>query len=109
MTELHIPAEIVGIVGAIFSILLACIVYFLDRLIKQFDNLSGQFSTLNETMKKIDKDLSGDVGILKNENATMKEKLSDMSPLWERMRAVESDVIEIKSGGCSLVKVCKGQ
>ena len=106
MTEINVSSALLGTIGFVFTALLTCIVYFLDRLIKQFDILSVQFGTLNDTMKKIDKDLSGDVGLLKLENATMKEKIDELDPLWDRMRQAEKDIIGIQVGGCNTHVQC---
>lgn len=97
MDELHISAVTVTLVGGLLTILLGIIAFFLSRLISQFDMLRDQFSELNATMSKIDKDLSGEVGILKNENKELTTKVKDLDPLWDRMRDVEKEVAVLRS------------
>lgn len=99
MDEVHISGMTVTVIGAVLSLLLAIIAFFLSRLIKQFDELQKQFSTLNGTMMRIDKDLSGEVGVLKAENADLKEKVRDLDPLWDRMRDVEKELAVVQ-GRC---------
>ena len=89
----HISSFTIIIFGVIFTILLTVIAYFLSRLIAQFDRLQNQFSELNNTMNKIDKDLSGDVGVLKS-------RVQEFDPMWDRLRAVENTIVAIQSGGC---------
>jgi len=101
MSEILSSTTILAVIGFVFTSLLACVVYFLDRLIKQFDNLSIQFGTLNDTMKKIDKDLSGDVGLLKQENVAIRASIDDFDTLWERVRKVEHEIVSIQAGGCA--------
>ena len=43
--------------GAVITLLLAVIAFFLNRLI-------GQFDKLNDTMVKMDKDISGKIGVI---------------------------------------------
>ena len=93
MEDIHISTTILGVIGGLISILLAIIAVFLNRLLAQFDNLQDQFGKLNATMLKIDKDISGDVGVLK-------VKVNELDTVWDRIRDVEENVIAIKSGGC---------
>lgn len=106
MEEIHMSSLAVSVIGACLTLLFGVIAFFLSRLVRQFDRLADEVGTLNETMKRIDKDLSGDVGILKAENNEMKNRVRDFDPLWDRMRAVESDIVAIKSGGCNVCKRC---
>ena len=82
---------ILSLAGTVFGGLLGIIAYFLQRLVKQFD-------VLNATVIKIDKDLSQDITRLSEQNKTLKSEVADLDPLWDRMRAVEGAVIELKSG-----------
>lgn len=77
--------------------LLGVISYFLNRLVKQFDALTAQFADLNITISKIDKDLSGEVGILKMQHSDLHGRMKDLDPIWDRVRAVEADVAVVKA------------
>jgi len=100
MDTTHIDALTITIAGVLISMLLGIISFFLSRLLGQFDALRTELSTLNTTMTRIDKDLSGDVGILKG-------KIEDLDTVWDRIRGVEQSVVSIQSGGCSRHNNCK--
>ena len=91
--SVQISAFSITLFGSIITMMLMVIAYFLSRLIGQFDGLQRQFVKLNDTMNKIDKDLSGDVGVLKS-------RIQEFDPVWERLRVVENGIIAIQSGGC---------
>lgn len=80
--------------AAIVAMLLSVIAFFLSRLLKQFDKL-------NETMIKMDKDISGKIGVIEVQTTDNGKRLAELDPLWDRMRGVESDIAVIKSG-CAL-------
>ena len=82
---IQISSFSVTIIGSSITIMLCIIAVFLSRLLRQFDEL-------NQTLIKIDKDLSRDVGVLKS-------RLQEFDPLWDRLRKVETDVVAIQSGG----------
>lgn len=90
---MQISSISVTIFGSIISIMLLVIAFFLSRLISQFDKLQTQFGKLNDTMNKIDKDLSGDVGVLKS-------RMQEFDPIWDRLRNAENSITAIQSGGC---------
>lgn len=95
------------LIGGSLTIMLCVISFFLNRLLLQFDQLTSQVGVLNETMKCIDKDLSNEVGILKARLSTLQQSLDDINPIWDRLRAVETGVVAIKSGGCSIIDRCR--
>ena len=84
---------------AILGILLCLIAFFLSRILSQFDGLTKEVRELNATMIKIDKDLSGDIGILK-------EKVKNLDEIWDRTREIEGIVNSIQAGGCSAYNKC---
>lgn len=87
-------------VGAsIVALLLAVIAFFLSRLLRQFDKL-------NETMIKMDKDISGKIGVIEVMTSDNGKRLSELDPLWDRMRAAESDIAVIRAGCMMLKKEC---
>ncbi len=94
-------------VGGFLSLLLGVIAFFLSRLLCQFDQLTEQVGVLNETMKRIDKDLSGDVGIIKTQLVSTQQDVDELNQIWDRMRSAENEIIAIKNGGCSVWKECK--
>lgn len=102
--DIHVDAVTVALIGALLTMFLGVISYFLSRLISQFDKLQEQFSTLNHTMTRIDKDLSGEVGILKSDNEELKDRVKDFDPLWDRMRGVEKEVAIVRA---SCIVHCK--
>lgn len=102
MEELHISTMTISVVGGVISILLALIAFFLARLLIQFDALQENFKELINTVSRIDKDLSGDVGILKS-------RIEEYDPIWDRLRKTELDIASIKSGGCEQIKQCRTQ
>lgn len=91
-------------IGTALTILLGVISFFLMRLLNQFDKLTDQVGELNKTMIKIDKDLSGDVSVLKQKTEMLNEDLLNLNQLWDRVRAAENDIISIKAGGCNAIK-----
>ena len=99
MEEFHISSALISVIGATVSLLLGVIAFFLSRLLTQFD-------TLNETVKRIDKDLSGDVGLLKANDSVLKRQIEEFEPMWDRVRTVENDVTALKSGGCDVYRKC---
>lgn len=100
MDTVHIDGTLVIIVGASLGVLLGIIAFFLSRLIKQFD-------ILNVTVQKIDRDLSLDIGVIRSEHASLKQKVEEFDSLWDRLRFVEQDLATIKVGGCDMVKKCQ--
>lgn len=80
----------IEIAGGVIMLLLAIIARFLKRLLEQFDKL-------NETMVKMDKDISGKIGIIEVQTIDNGRRLSELDPLWERMRLAENDIAIIKS------------
>lgn len=96
----QIDETLVILVGACLGVLLGIIAFFLSRLIKQFD-------ILNATVQKIDKDLSLDIGVIKNENASLKQKVEEFEPIWDRLRLVEQGIATLKVGGCDIAKKCQ--
>lgn len=107
MEQVHIDGWLFGVVGFAFVVLLSIIAVFLRRLLAQFDGVQQELRDLNRTMLRIDKDLSGDVSVLKSENVTLKEKVDDLDNLWDRMRAAETSLASIKAGGCDAHKAGK--
>lgn len=89
----QISSVTLTVFGSIITLMLTVIAFFLNRLVGQFDKLQQQFSELNTTMNRIDKDLSGDVGVLKS-------RMQEFDPVWERLRTVETAMVSIQSGGC---------
>jgi cell division protein FtsB len=81
---------LVSFIGSFIGILLSVIAVFLFRLLQQFD-------TLNVTVQRIDKDLSGGMGLLKAENVVLKAKVDDLNLLWERMRLAENEITMIQA------------
>lgn len=106
MEEIHVSALVVEIIGGVLTLLFGVIAFFLSRLVKQFDGLTEQVKTLNNTMVKIDKDLSSDVGILKERNHALQRELDDLTPMWERVRKVEEDVAVMQKAGCARIDRC---
>lgn len=100
----HINPIWLPLMGGALTILFGIIAFFLSRLIKQIDKLGDKFEDLNNTMKRIDKDLSGDVGVLKSKNTELEIRLRELDPLWERMRLMNEDMIALKAGGCDIAK-----
>ncbi|MGZ8220067.1 MAG: hypothetical protein ACXWT0_00315 [Methylobacter sp.] len=101
VTQIVLP-----IIGGTLTVLLGIIAFFMVRLLSQFDKLTAQVSELNTTMRKIEGDFTGELGIVKEKTNTLKKDVLDFNPLWDRVRKVENDIIEIRSGGC---KQCKLQ
>lgn len=93
--------------GALLTMLLAVIAFFLSRLLQQFDGLTKQVENLNATMVRIDKDLSGDVSVLKTENVQLTAKFKEFDPVWDRVRSIENRLTSIEAGGCSVIDKCK--
>lgn len=106
MEEIHVSALVIEIIGGVLTLLFAIIAFFLSRLVKQFDGLTHEVGELNKTMVRIDKDLSGDVGILKTENCALKQEVKDLNPLWDRMRQAEEDIAVLQKAGCSKMNRC---
>src|SRR5512139_1104581 len=92
----------IAVLGAIVGSLLGIIAIFLRRLLQQFDKLTDTVKDLNDTMTRIDKDLSGEVGILQARTAALQEEVRGLDSLWDRMREVEKDVLAIRKGGCEV-------
>lgn len=90
---LHISTLVMTIFGSGISLLLAIVAFFLNRLINQFDGLKAEFKEMNTTFIKIDKDLSGDVGVLKS-------RMQEYDQIWDRLRKVETEMVAVQSGGC---------
>lgn len=91
----------------LFQILLTTILgfvgvvsFFLKRLLSQLDGLGKQFQELNLTLNRIDRDLSTDMLLMKQESTILKTRLQDLDPLYEKMRALCSKVDEIGKHGC---------
>lgn len=97
MEEMHVSPVAVALIGSFLGMLLSIIAFFLSRLLKQFDNLTAQVSNLNSTMQKIDKDLSGDVGIIQTRLAGVEAELEDMDPLWDRTRKCEEKIVALET------------
>lgn len=99
----HISALTITVAGAVIGILLAVIAWLLQRFVAKFDDNFGQLTNavakLDDTMKRIDKDLSGRVVVLE-------ERTKDSDQLYDRLRAVEQDVGTLKAAGCSVVNRC---
>lgn len=91
MEEVYVSAWVVAAAGTFVSVLLAIIAYFLSGILKQF-------YSLNETVIKIDKDFTKEVGILKEQCNSLGEKIEQTDELWGRMRANETSITEIRSG-----------
>lgn len=87
---LHINALVVEVVSIVIAVMLGIISFFMSRLIKQIDRL-------NETMIKMDKDISKEISTLSAQNEENARKIKDLDPLFDRMRIVESDVAVMKS------------
>jgi len=99
---LQFNAASVTIFGSLMGILLGVIAYFLSRLLGQFDKLTETVKNLNDTMVRIDKELSGEVGVLRTHTMALQEEVRGLDSLWDRVRAVENDVIAIRRGGCEV-------
>lgn len=82
--------QVVQVDSAAVVILLAVIAFFLRRLLGQFDNLTSQVGELNATMLKIDKDLSGEVLLLKSRQEDMQTEFSEFSPVWDKVRDLDT-------------------
>ena len=98
---LHISAITVMMISGLLGLMLAIIAFFLSRLISQFDKLAVQFSQLNNTMLKIDKDISGDVRVLSNDNDSLKKGVDEV---WKVVHIIDNKVSEINSNGCIYAK-----
>lgn len=92
----------IAVFGSIVGILLAIIAFFLSRLLRQFDKLTDTVKDLNDTMTRIDKDLSGEVGILQARTEALQTEVRGLDTLWDRVREVEKDVLAIRKGGCEV-------
>lgn len=92
----------IAVLGAIVGSLLGIIAIFLRRLLQQFDNLTATVKDLNATMTRIDKDLSGEVGVLQARTEAMQTEIRGLDSLWDRVREVEKDVLAIRKGGCEV-------
>lgn len=88
-----------SIIGAMVMVLLGIISFFLSRILQQFDHLQQEFTALNLTLARIDKDLGGDVRVLTSQ-------VKDLNPLFDRVRAIEKELISVQSGGCDLARRC---
>lgn len=88
-----------SIIGAMVMVLLGIISFFLSRILQQFDHLQQEFTALNVTLARIDKDLGGDVRVLTSQ-------VQDLNPLFDRVRELEKTLISIQSGGCELAHRC---
>ena len=96
MEELHINVWVASFIGAFIVLLLGVIGYFLSRIVNQFDEL-------NKAVQKIDRDLSGDMGVLRTRVDSLRVDLDETHPLWDRIRNVENNLIEIRAAckrGC---------
>lgn len=109
MDQLGGSGLFLSIAGAFVSILLAVIAVFLNRLLKQFDSLNAKVGKLNDTMMRIDKDLSGRVAVLDSEHENFKVRIQEFDEVFTRLRTVETDVIAIKAGGCKHIERCMTQ
>lgn len=92
MSDIAVSGTMVAVLGSLISLLLVIIGFFLHRLVIQFDKL-------NETVQRVDKNLSEDVVLLKAENTSLKQQVRDLEPLWDRMRAAEMK-LAVVDGRC---------
>ena len=95
---IHIDATLAAIIGGIISLFLGVITFFLSRLLKQFDGLN-----------KIVGEIATGLAVSEVEKAQIIKDLSELDPLWDRMRAVETRITTVEAGGCKVIQVCKGQ
>ena len=95
---------ILGIIGGFIASLLGIIGWFLVRLIdqqddahqstgEQFKALLGKFDMLNDIMHEH----KTDVGMIKVQVADHATRLHEMNNVYDRLRAVESDMAVIKT------------
>lgn len=101
--QVQISVWVLGVVGAFISVLLAMIAAFLNRLLGQVDGLSKSIAELNATMIRIDGDLTGELGVLKEKYTTLFQRVTDMDELWGRIRGVEEKTSVIAAAGCDIV------
>lgn len=92
----------IAIFGSVVGLLLGIIAIFLRRLLQQFDKLTDTVKDLNDTMTRIDKDLSGEVGVLQARTEALQTEIRGLDSLWDRVREVEKDVLAIRKGGCEV-------
>lgn len=96
---IQMSSLVISGIGFVIVTMLGVISFFLSRLLNQFDHLQAEFSSLNTTLAKIDKDLGGDVRVLTSQ-------VQDLNPLFDRVRALEKELISVQSGGCELAHRC---
>ena len=89
----------VEIGATVVAILLGVIAFFLSRLIRQFDKL-------NETMIKMDKDISGKIGVIESQTSDNGKRLAELDPLWDRMRVVEKELAVVQDRCAHSKKEC---
>lgn len=102
----HLDGWMVSLVGVFLSLLLGIIAFFLRRILVQFDELNRKVGEVNETMLKIDKDLSGRVAVLDAEHEQVKVRIQALDPLFDRVRAVETGLAKLEAGGCRHAERC---
>lgn len=109
--SVHLDPIWIPIFGGALAVLFGIIAFFLSRLVSYIDKLGDKLETLNTTMSRIDRDLSGDVSVLKSRSSELDARVRDLDHVWDRMRAMEESMIAIKHGGCDIPKrgVCANE
>lgn len=85
-------AHMVSLDEAAVVALLTVIAFFLRRLLGQFDNLTAKVGSLNDTMLKIDKDLSGEVLLLKSKQEDIQTEFCEFNLVWDRLRELDTRI-----------------
>jgi hypothetical protein len=95
MEEVHMSVIEKELIASILGILLCLIAFFLIRILNQFDKLTEKVAELNQTFMKSDREV-GEVVVL------LKAKVEELDThVWDRLRAVEEELITLKAGGCN--------
>lgn len=97
MSPVQIDAWVFATIGTFVMLLLAIIAVFLRRLLAHIDKMTDQISELGKTLQRIDRDLSGEVSVLVERDKATQHRLSELDPVWDRMRSVETRVTTMEA------------
>ena len=95
-----------AVAGWLIPALCSLIVFFLYRLLGQFDTLNKTVVQLNSTMLKIDKDLTTKIVVLESTQVQHSTELRGLNEVYDRIRIVENDVGIINAAGCKAKGEC---
>lgn len=103
--QVHIDAWMFTSISSFVVLLLGIIAVFLRRLLGHIDKMTDQIAELSATLTRIDKDLSGDVSLLLERDKVMQQRVQELDPVWDRMRAVETRLVKVEAN-CEVLR-CK--